>query len=171
MTRRQQLAQSRQEGYFGIGVWHPKTESNVGTLLRSAKTYGAAFIATVGPQRYHPQASDTCKTPLSVPLLAYADIDDLIDHLPDGCPLVGVELSERAQPLPEFVHPTRAMYLLGAEDHGIPDAVLDGCHYVVQIPSPEPWSLNVAVAGSAVIMDRYFKERQRSESMRMPVGQ
>lgn len=52
-------------------------------------------------------------------------------------------------------HPLRALYLLGAEDHGLPPEVLARCHEVVQVPSPSPYSLNVAVAGSLVLYDRY----------------
>ncbi|WP_433703623.1 RNA methyltransferase [Prescottella equi] len=145
-------------GYFGVAVWHPKFEVNVGTLWRSAMTYDAAFLATIG-RRYEPQASDTCKAPLSLPLHHYADIDDLITHLPKSCPVVGVELSERAIPLTEFAHPVRALYLLGAEDHGLPAAVLERCHHVVQIPTPAAWSLNVSVAGSLVMHDRVVTKR------------
>lgn len=143
-------------GYFGVAVYHPKHEVNVGTLWRSALTYKASFIATVGT-RYSRQASDTCNTPGMVPLHHHETVDELIDRLPHSCPLVGVELDPRAVPLDRFAHPPQALYLLGAEDHGLPMAVLDRCHYVVQIPTPQPWSLNLAVAGSLVMADRYAK--------------
>lgn len=146
--------------YFGIAMYQPKTEANVGTLWRSAHTYGAAMIATVG-HRYRRQASDTCKTPQSVPLFHYPDIDALIDGLPHGCPLVGVELDPRAVSLTAFAHPRQALYLMGAEDNGLPVAVLDRCHYVIQIPTPAHWSLNVAVAGSLVMHDREVKRVAR----------
>lgn len=141
-------------GYFGVAAYHPRTEANVGTLWRSAKTYRAAMVATVG-RRYVHQSSDTCRTPSSVPLHHYNDLGDLIDHLPHGCQLVGVELDDRAVPLGGFRHPDRALYLLGAEDHGLPDKVLSRCHHVIHIPTPEPWSLNVSVAGSLVMDHRW----------------
>lgn len=143
-------------GYFGFAIYHAKHDTNVGTLWRSAKTYGAAFIATVG-RRYEHQGSDTCKTPRSTPLYHYSDVDDLLAHLPHGCQLVGVELDPRAVPLHEFRHPHSALYLLGAEDHGLPTDVLDRCHHVVQIATPGPMSLNVSVAGSLVMNDRYLR--------------
>lgn len=143
-------------GYYGIAVYHPRVEANVGTLLRTALTMDAAFVATVG-RRYRHQASDTCKTPGSIPLHHYSDVDDLIDHLPHGCPLIGVELHERAVPLDQFTHPDRALYLLGAEDHGLPEAVLERCHQVVQIPTPRTWSLNVSVAGALLMWDRVWQ--------------
>lgn len=147
-------------GFFGVAVWHPKHEVNVGTLWRSALTYEAAMLATVG-RRYKPQAGDTTKAPNRIPLHHFDDVADLVDHLPHGCPLIGVEVDPRAESLTTFAHPRRALYLLGAEDHGLPEAVLALCHQVIQIPSPAPWSLNVSVAGSLVLHDRFVKESQR----------
>lgn len=150
-------SRSSTPGFFGVAVYNPKTEANIGTLWRSATAYQAAVIATVGVQRYVHQASDTCKTPNNLPLLKFSDVDDLFSHLPFGCQLVGVELDDRAESLSGFAHPDRAFYLLGAEDHGLPDVVLDRCHRVVRIPSPVSWSLNVSVAGSLVLHDRFVK--------------
>lgn len=143
-------------GYFGIAVYQPKTAANIGTLWRTATTYGTAFLATVG-RRYDRQSSDTRNSPARVPLMHYATLDDLLGHLPHSCPMVGVELTGDAVPLGQFVHPPRALYLLGAEDYGLAPKVLARCHRLVQIPSPTGQSLNVAVAGSVIIVDRYVR--------------
>lgn len=145
-----------ERGFFAIGVWHPKTAANIGTLWRHATIYGAAFVFTVG-RRYQPQASDTTTTPRHTPLFHFDDIADLRAHLPWSAPLVGVELDPRAVSLTGYVHPERAVYLLGAEDHGLPPAVTDECHALVQIPTPAPWSMNVSVAGTLVLHDRNIK--------------
>lgn len=144
-------------GFFGVAVWQPKTESNIGTLWRSAFLYDAAFIATVGA-RYERQSSDTPGTANHIPLQHYSDLDDLVAHLPHSCPLIGVELAESAVPLPAFPHPQRALYLLGAEDKGLPAKVMARCHQVVQIPGVRDWSMNVAVAGAIVMYDRHTKQ-------------
>ena len=146
----------RGRGYFGVVLWQPKSEINVGTLWRSAFLQDAAFIGTIGA-RYKRQASDTAGTPNHIPLVHYTDFDDLTAHIPHGCSIVAVELDDRAKALPEFCHPPRAIYLLGAEDHGIPPSLLDRCHYVVQVPTVRDWSMNVAVAGSIVMYDRIAK--------------
>ncbi len=138
-------------GYVGIGIEHPKTGVNVGTLWRSANVFGAAFIFTVG-RRYQHQGSDTLKSPRHVPLLHFGSIDDLVDHLPHGCPLVAIEQAPGSELLPSFAHPERAAYLLGAEDHGLTDRALRRSHYLVEIPTVR--CLNVAVAGSIVLYDR-----------------
>lgn len=150
----------RSRGYFGVAVHQPKTASNVGTLWRSAFLYDAAFIATV-ECRYVKQPSDTIGAPNHVPLLHYSDIDDLVEHLPFSCPLIGVELDDRAVPLNEFSHPERAVYLLGAEDRGLPPKVMARCHRVVQIPGERDWSMNVSAAGSIVMYDRFAKSAAR----------
>lgn len=143
-------------GYFGVAVYHPRHEVNIGTLWRSAAAYGAAFIATVGRRYGTIQASDTPKALYHVPLFHYSSVAELVDHLPHGAPLVGVELDPRATELQRFQHPERAVYLLGAEDHGLPAQVVDRCHHLVQVPSSVGWSLNVAVAGSIVMAHRHM---------------
>jgi tRNA(Leu) C34 or U34 (ribose-2'-O)-methylase TrmL len=142
-------------GYYGIGVYHPKTEENIGTLWRSAFLYDAAFIFTIG-RRYKEQCSDTTKSFRSIPMYHYLDFASFYRHMPYDCRLVCIELSEQSRSLPNFTHPDRCIYLLGAEDYGLPLPVTQG-QLVVQIPAPKPMSTNVAVAGSIVIYDRYVK--------------
>ncbi len=149
MTRRSDLRDRR--GYFAVGIEHGKTEMNIGTLWRTADIMGAAFLFTVG-RRYQKQASDTRKTWRHVPLMNFATLDDLVSALPFACPLVGIELDDRATPLVAFRHPERACYLLGAEDHGLTSEAIERCHALVRLPGEA--SMNVAVAGSIVLYDR-----------------
>lgn len=146
-------------GYFAVGIYHPKHQINVGGLMRSAGLFGAAMVFAVG-QRYRRQASDTMNAAAHIPLLHFADVDDLVEHLPYSCPLVGVELDDRAVSLGDYVHPLRGAYLFGAEDHGLPGPVLDRCHAVVQIETLAPWSMNVAAAGTVLLYHRYMQARE-----------
>ena len=150
----EQAARQATRGYFAIGVWHCKTEQNIGTLWRHAYLYGAAFVFTIG-RRYRRQSSDTSATPLHVPLFHWETIDDLYAHLPYGAPLVGVELHPRSRELSSYGHPLSAVYLLGAEDHGLPESVIARCHSIVQIEAPSPRSMNVATAGTIVMHHRH----------------
>jgi len=154
-------------GYVAIGIYGGKTASNVGTLWRSAHLYEAALIFTVGA-RYRHQSSDTPHTPLHTPLMHFRDVDDLIEHLPDSATLIGVELDPRGTPLGEYCHPQRAVYLLGAEDRGLPQSVLDRCHDLIQIESARPQSMNVAVAGSILLHHRHAKGARQLTSGRAP---
>jgi tRNA G18 (ribose-2'-O)-methylase SpoU len=141
-------------GYCGIGIVAGKTPENVGTLWRSANLLGAGFIFTIGG-RYKRQCSDTMQTPRHLPLWEFEDFECFDHSRPAGCALVGVELDEKARPLKDFCHPPRAVYLLGAEDDGLPYEVLERCQSIVQLPGRH--SLNVAVAGSIVLYDRLAK--------------
>ena len=142
------------EGYCAIGVYRGKTEHNIGTLWRSAFVLGAAYIFSVG-QKYKKQTSDVVKSWSRIPLFHYDTFEDLLNNIPYDCRLVGVELTNDATFLHDFEHPKRAIYLLGAEDDGLPQEILDKCHYVVKLPGNS--SLNVAVTGSIVLHDRASK--------------
>jgi len=141
-----------ERGFYGIGIVGSKTPVNVGTLWRTAGNMDASFIFTVG-KRYPKQASDTIKAWKHTPLFEVAEFDEL--PIPRDCDLVGVEQDARAKDLPAFIHPERAVYVLGAEDHGLPDPIRDRCRSLIQIPSLR--CLNVAVAGSIVLYDRIAK--------------
>lgn len=145
-------------GFFGIGVYRPKTEMNIGTLWRSAHLLGAAYLFTVGA-RYRRQPTDTTGAAKHVPLFAYEDMDDLLAHMTCDvdAPLIGIEMHERSRPLPEFTHPKAGVYLLGSEDRGLPSEVVARCHRLLEVPTLGYGSLNVATAGSIVLYDRFTR--------------
>ncbi len=138
-------------GGFGIGVIHPKTESNIGTLWRSAYNLGASFIFTVG-RRYKRQSSDTTKTSRHLPLFHFENFQDLRAHCPHAWIPIGIEICEESKNIREWHHPEGALYILGPEDGNLPKEYKNWCRSVVWIPSKR--CLNVAVAGSIVMYDR-----------------
>ena len=141
-------------GYFAIGVDHAKTETNIGTLWRSASLMGAAYIFTIG-KRYKKQASDTTKAWKHIPLFHYENFQDFYKNIPFGCRLVGIELIENAIPLKQFKHHERCIYLLGAEDNGLSKEAISKSQELIVLPGE--MSMNVAVAGSIVMYDRLCK--------------
>ena len=151
-------------GYFGIGIYNPKFSINVGTLYRSAFVFGASLIFTLGT-RIPTQSSDTYNSYKHIPYYKYLNLEDLKQHLPYDCPLIGIEISNGAETLSKFSHPHRAIYLLGSEDNGLPNKVLLQCHRILQIPSKLPLCLNVATAGSIVMYDRYIKRNGGYETI------
>lgn len=104
-------------GYFEIGIYQGKTPANLGTLWRSAFQLGAAGIFLTG-DHFKKQASDTVKAYRHIPLREYRDFDHFQSARPYDCMLVGVEMGGRS--LSGYTHPERAIYLLGAEDSGLP---------------------------------------------------
>jgi len=143
--------------YFGIGIQNGKTPANLGTLWRSAQNLGASFIFTIG-KKYSSEPTNTSKALKSIPYFHYVTFSDFYKNLPSGARLVGIEMTEESAELTTFKHPRQAVYLLGAEDHGLSKEARNRCHLLVQFNTPK--SLNVAVAGSIVMYDRTIpKER------------
>lgn len=151
------LAEPRRQaarGFFEIGICSGKSAVNVGTLWRSAHQLGAAGIFTVG-RRYPQQAADTVQAYQHVPYREYRDAELFFSAVPFDAVTVVIEMG--GKPLPSFTHPERAIYLLGAEDAGVPCEILARASHVVSIPAVRSESYNVAVAGSLVMYDRLAK--------------
>lgn len=147
---------SASRGYFEIGIYHGKTTHNLGTLWRSAYQLGASSIFTIGARHPSPtQCSDTYKTWRHIPYRQYPDLESFLAAQPYSCQLIGIEFPGTL--LPDFQHPERAIYLLGAEDHGLPPLVTQSCQSIVSIPAIRQASYNVAVAGSLIMYDRLTK--------------
>src|SRR5689334_2549583 len=119
-------------GNFEIGIYHPKHETNVGTLWRSAYQLGANGIFTIG-KRYRRQSSDTVNYRAQLSVKAYTSFDEFYENISVEVQLVAIELG--GSELANFSHPAQAIYLLGAEDHGLPQSILNKCHFQVTIPS------------------------------------
>lgn len=148
-------------GYFEIGIYNTKTEANVGTLWRSAYQLGAIGIFTIG-KRYKHESSDTGKAWRQIPLRHYLTIDEMLENRPSESLIVGIEMGGIS--LVDFKHPKQVIYLLGAEDHGLPENVIKKCNSIISIDSIRTNSFNVAVAGSIVMWDRFNKQIKNREA-------
>ncbi len=144
----------QQNGFYGIGLIHSTEPVNIGTLWRSAHILGAAFIFTI-QKPYRAQGSDVTRAWTKIPLYHFETFETFYSNLPHDTRLVGVEMTRDATALNQFIHPDRAVYLLGSEQTGLPRPILDQCHSLVSLPGE--FSLNVAVAGSIVMYDRISK--------------
>lgn len=149
--------------FAALGVIDAKGEENVGTLWRSCFQLGAQLLFTVR-RRYVEQRSDTLRVPTRVPLMHFEDWNAFAAAAPAGATLVAVEMG--GTPLDAFEHPSRAVYLLGSEDGGLPPRVLEACGACVALSAERYSSYNVAMAGSIVLYDRLAKERQAQEERR-----
>lgn len=141
-------------GYFGLVCYRPQTKQNWGSLYRTAGIMGASFIGTIG-ERFRRSASDVPETWKHIPMFFWDTFAAFQESKPFDSMLVGVELDSRARPLAQYTHPERAIYMLGAEDDGIPPDVLAKCQHVVCLPGER--SMNVACAGSVVLTHRVMQ--------------
>lgn len=138
-------------GYFGIGVEGVSKPMNFGNLSRTAYGFGASFVFTVTPgRRIDAPPSDTTRSQDHMPWYGFESVEDM--RLPEGCRLVGVELTDEAIDLPSFRHPTRAAYVLGPENGSLSPQLTKRCEFVVKIPTL--YCLNVATAGAIIMYDR-----------------
>lgn len=147
------LSTQMKKGYFGIGIYMGKNTLNLGTLWRSAHNFHADFIFLIG-KRFKQQPSDTTKAYRNIPLYQYDTYEDFCKNIPYSCQVVCVEQNQSSKDIREYKHPKNCIYLLGAEDTGIPDKICKGKE-VVHISTP--MCVNVAVAGSIVMYDRLSK--------------
>ncbi len=138
-------------GYCAIGLDNPKCRENVGSALRAAGVYGAAFMAC-SVRRVVPGVTDTMKAFRHLPLLY---VDDLKKVIPHDCVPVAVDIIDGAIPLPRYVHPERAFYIFGAEDATLGAEVLSWCRDVVVIPTKA--CMNLAATVNVVLYDRMAK--------------
>ncbi len=144
-------------GYFSIGVQNISKPMNLGNLIRSAHAFGANSVFTVNPHQRVKEnitklnKSDTSKSGLHLPYFEWQKIEDVM--IPRGCKLVGVEITDDAHDLPNFVHPIQAMYILGPEKGSLSPETQQKCDFIIKIPTK--FSLNVAIAGAIVMYDRY----------------
>jgi len=139
-------------GYFAVGVDGISKSMNLGNLQRIAHAFGASFFFSINAQVKTEDVhnADTSHAAGHMPVYRYAEAADL--RLPQGCRLVGVEITEDAVELPRFRHPTRAAYVFGAERMSLSEPVLAACEFVVKIPTK--FSINVGMAGAIVLYDR-----------------
>jgi tRNA G18 (ribose-2'-O)-methylase SpoU len=140
------------KGYFGIGAEGISKARNLGALMRTAHAFGAQFLFTVGA-RYATRIgrkTDTSRSTNSLPIYDFADLDAM--RLPEGCQLIGIELTNDAIELPSFRHPLRAAYVLGPERASLSPEMVGLCSHVVKIPTS--FCVNVGLAGAIVMYDR-----------------
>lgn len=139
-------------GFFGVGVEGISKEQNVGTIARSAHSFGASFFFAVAPD-VNIQAmrlSDTSDAFDHMPYYQYDSAEKL--ELPQDCALIGVEFVEESIPLPCFRHPLRAAYVLGPEMGNLSPEMMERCDYIVKIPMK--FCVNVGVAAAIIMYDR-----------------
>ena len=139
-------------GYCGIGLDNPKSAVNVGSALRAAGVYEAAFVAITG-NRFGKCATDTMKHYRHLPLFRVSNLRDII---PYDCVPIAVDLIPGAISLFEFKHPERAFYIFGAEDATLGARITDWCRDTVYIPTKG--CMNLAATVNVVLYDRLCKE-------------
>ena len=130
------------------------------TSLRAHPCHHAhRYLFTVGERNGWEKTADTYKSWRRVPAFRFDSWGAFCDAAPFGATWVAVEMG--GVPLQDFEHPERAVYVLGAEDAGLPAAVVRACHHCVSLEGVRAASFNVSVAGTLVMYDRLTKSNAK----------
>lgn len=147
------------DGVIQIGLVNPKSPTNVGGIMRAAGCYEADVVFYTG-KRYALAArngnaqynTDTKRAGHNIPLQS---VDCLLSAKANGVKLVCVDLVVGAIPLPEFVHPDKALYVFGPEDGTIDQDIVDNADAVVYVPTIG--CMNLAASVNVLLYDRLAK--------------
>lgn len=147
--------------YPSIILWNPKYPHNVGAALRAASCYGFKQVFYTG-SRINEELELRKRLPREERMKGYQDVglinsDYPFDCFPTDVTPVAVEVSEKAELLPQFDHPEKAIYVFGPEDGSIPSVTLRHCHRHIIIPTAH--CLNLATAVATVLYDRRAKRQ------------
>lgn len=139
-------------GYFAVGMERVSKPMNFGAVQRTAHAFGASFVFTIidGSRATRKIGSDTSNAYKNLPVYHWESLGEM--RLPQGCQLVGVELTDEAVSLPSFRHPRSAAYLFGPERGSLSPEAQALCAHIVKIPTK--FCVNVSVAAALIMYDR-----------------
>ena len=128
-----------------VALWGVRDPGNVGTVLRSARAFGAACVA-IGPNTADPFATKAVRASMGAIFeVPVARVDD-IAQLPG--PTVAL-VARAGEPL---AGPAKGTLLVGAEREGLSDDVIAACDDVRHI-AIESESLNAAMAATVALYE------------------
>lgn len=131
--------------------------------MRAAGCYQADAVFYTG-NRYELAArsgnaqynTDTKRAGHHIPL---ERVESLLAARADGVAIVCVDLVVGAIPLPEFVHPEKALYVFGPEDGTIDQEIIDHADAVVYVPTIG--CMNLAASVNVLLYDRLAKSENQ----------
>jgi TrmH family RNA methyltransferase len=136
---------SEPTGPICVALWGVRDPGNVGTVLRSARAFGAACVA-IGPNTADPFGTKAVRASMGAIFeVAVARVQDVA-----GLPAPRVALVARERE--ELVGPGTGTLVIGAEREGLPHDVVAACDEVRHIPI-ESESLNAAMAATVALYE------------------
>ena len=156
----------KERGFACIGLDRPTDPVNVGHALRAAFCFDARLVIIGGDTpsiRLSKLTTDPMRSFRHIPVIKSKN---LLDAVPEGTTVVGIELCDDASTLMDFKHPERACYVFGPENGVLSDEILDQCAHKVMIPTMA--SLNLGMTVNIAMYDRLAKawpKRLRRESI------
>lgn len=137
-----------------IGLSNPKSPTNVGAIMRAAGCFNVNQVVYSGTRydRAVKLNTDTKKISQHIPL---KQKEHLLDDIAEDVKIICVDLIEGAIPLPNFQHPTKAIYLFGPEDGTLSQQLINQADDVVYVPTIG--CMNLAATVNVLLYDRLSK--------------
>ena len=151
-----------ERGFACIGLDRPTDPVNVGHALRAAFCFDARLVIIGGDTpsiRLSKLNTDPMRSFRHVPVIKSKT---LLDAVPVGTTIVGIERCDDATTLMDFKHPERACYIFGPENGSLSAEILDRCTHKVMIPTMA--SLNLGMTVNIVMYDRLAKSWPKLQS-------
>ncbi|HYD89220.1 MAG TPA: RNA methyltransferase [Vitreimonas sp.] len=144
------------EGETVVALEGVRDPGNLGTILRTADSTGAAGVVLVGEgcDPFSVEAVRASMGSLFAVKLARASFDELVRHKKArGAEMFGLSL--KGGPLdPGTPAPAKAVVLMGNEQSGLPDYMEAACDQLVKLPMRgRADSLNLAIATGVMLYD------------------
>ncbi len=160
---------------LAVMALHYKLDLNINTLIRSAEIFGAReFIIVSNKSREEIKITPkrTGGAMYYLPILFFQNMEEAFNYVREkGYKIIAVEQWEKAKKTYEIeTYPEPACFVLGRENTGIPEKVLEKADLVVEIPQLGITnSLNTAMAGTIILYDfvmkNYFRRNPANPSI------
>jgi TrmH family RNA methyltransferase len=128
-----------------VALWGVKDPGNVGTVLRSARAFGAACVA-IGPNTADPFGTKAVRASMG------AIFEVPVARVEDMAQLPGPTVALVAREGEPLAGPATGTLVVGAEREGLPADVVAACDEVRHIPI-ESESLNAAMAATVALYE------------------
>lgn len=154
MTLFDNITQDRDGHSISLVLYQPEIAGNTGTLLRLAACWGMPLMIIeptgfiMSDRRFRRSVMDYYDMDM---LHKYSSWDDFYSRRDRNDRLVSVTPCSNSVRLDQFSFCPGDFLVLGSEQSGLPDSVMDQCHVSVRIPMRSHCrSMNLAVAGAVV---------------------
>lgn len=119
-----------------VAAWKVKNPGNVGSLMRLVDNVGGDTLILLDDENQKRESSIRKTAGLSFKnvQLVRQNSDEFFNAIPDDYMVVAIETSEQSQNIFTTNLPSKIVFLLGSEMHGLPGELIDQCQQSVHIP-------------------------------------
>ena len=163
-----------------VVLYESQDPINIGLVVRAMKNMGVSQLRLVRPCYYEPNRIEQVAHNTRDVVRRIRHFETLEDAVADCVRVVAFDGRSRkarlevtrpramAEELVEWAEHGPVALLFGREDHGLPNEAIDICQMVVQIPTSQHFSLNVAQAVLIGLYELHVEAGERTRRIRAP---